>query len=88
MPEDDCDTSAVVAYKDFEERVPPATRSAIEARLTEDGVLPSLYVSPEQWVDTKTAKELQWQQLVQMQAQRGGNQLRQNDILSNELGKQ
>ena len=76
-----------VTYDDFDARLPSSTREVFEAKLTEDGVLPSLYLPPENWIDTKTAAELRWEQKVKMQAQRSGNAMRQNDILNNELGK-
>ena len=59
----------------------------IEAKLNEEGVMRSLYVPPEKWSETRSAEELRWERKVQLQAQREGNALRQNDILSNELGK-
>ena len=75
-----------VTYNDFEARLPAATRKAIEAILTEEGKLPTLYVPPEGWKDTKTAEEIKWQEKVRMQAQKNGNQLRQNEILNREIG--
>ena len=47
----------------------------------------SLYVPPEKWADTKSQAALQQEQWVQFQAQKGGNKLRQNEILGSELGK-
>ena len=76
-----------VTFEEFDELVPFETRVRIEEALTEEGVMRSLYVPPEEWDDTVTAEALKWEQKVQMEAQRGGNQLRQNDILRNELGK-
>ena len=63
-------------------------RTLIEAKLNEDGVMRSLYVPPEKWNDTRTLAELQWEQKVMLDAQQSGNALRQNEILSKELGKQ
>ena len=68
-------------------RLPASVRARIEAKLTDDGVLGSLYVPPEQWRETQSAAALRWEQRVQLEAQRSGNQLRQNEILGNELGK-
>ena len=82
-----CEVGEVeVTYNDFEARLPAATRKAIEAILTEEGKLPTLYVPPEGWKDTKTAEEIKWQEKVRMQAQKNGNQLRQNEILNREIG--
>lgn len=102
-----------INYDEFEERLPADTRAALEAKLTAEGVLPSLYVPPEQvqakcasldlahldlrdarpshfaaqWTETRSADELRWEQQVQLEARRGGNQLKQNDILQNEIGR-
>lgn len=46
----------------------------------------SMYVPPEQWEDTQTAQHIAWQRRVIFQAQREGNQMRQNDILRDQLG--
>ena len=46
-----------------------------------------MYVPPEQWDETASQEAVQWERKVQMEAQKNGNQLRQNDILNNELGK-
>jgi hypothetical protein len=59
----------------------------IEARLNEEGTMRSMYVPPEKWVETRSAEEMRWEAKVRQEAQRDGNRLRQNDILSNELGK-
>ena len=59
----------------------------IEKKLNAEGVMNSLYVPPEKWADTQTQAELQREQWIQFQAQQGGNKLRQNEILGNELGK-
>ena len=82
-----CEPDATITFADFEERLPAGPRAEIEARLTVDGVLPSLYAPPERWTETRSAAEPRWEQMVKMQAQRSGNQLRQNDILGNELNK-
>jgi hypothetical protein len=74
------------ADDDFEARLPPSARKALESKLTEEGVLPSLYVPPERWSETRSADELRWEQKVQAEARRGGNQLRQNELLQQELG--
>ena len=84
---DGCEPGSTVTYDAFESRLPADTRAAIESRLTDDGTLPSLYVPPEAWTDKRSQAELLWEQKVQMQAQRGGNKSRQNEILQNELGK-
>ena len=78
-----------VTYEEFEEGLPKEARATIEARLTAEGVLPSLYLPPEAYTrgDAKEKAALKWEQKVQMQAIKEGNQLRQNDILANELGK-
>lgn len=68
--------------------MPDTTRQRIEARITADGTLPSLYLPPEDWSEEASAAELQWEQMVKMQAQRSGSGVRQNDILRTELGKQ
>ena len=47
----------------------------------------SRYVPPEQWQENATAEEIRWEQRVQADAQRGGDRVRQNDIIGNELGK-
>ena len=84
---DDDDALSQIPYESFEQRLPAGARAALEARLTDDGVLPSLYIPPELWEETETAAELRWEQMVQLQAQRNGNQFRQNSILQDELGK-
>ena len=84
---DGCEPGSTITYDAFEQRLPTATRVAIEKRLGEDGKLPSLYVPPEAWTDTRTQAERMWEQKVQFQAQRGGNKVRQNEILADELGK-
>ena len=42
---------------------------------------------PETWTDTESADALKFDMRVQADARRGGNPLRQNDILGTELGK-
>ena len=84
----DAECPSEVTYAQFDERMPETTRATIQARLTADGVLPSLYLPPEKWTDTKTAAYMRWQARVQGDARRNGNQLRQNEILGRELGKQ
>ena len=83
----DIDGNGMVTFEEFNAALPSSTRAAIVARINEDGVLPSLYLPPEQWSETRSQEELQWEQKVQFQALRSGNKLRQNDILQNELGK-
>jgi hypothetical protein len=80
---DGCDR---VSFEEFDKMV-PELREAFGARMTPEGVLPSLYAPPEEWVETRTTEELNWERKVQRQAQQSGNQLRQNDILRKELGK-
>ena len=56
------------------------------AEPTEEPV--SRYVPPEEWAENnKLDKELQWYQRVQWEAQRNGNQVRQNEILQREIGR-
>ena len=83
----DADGDGLVTFEEFDAALPDSTRTAIEQRINEDGVLDSLYLPPEQWSEERSKAEIQWEQMVQMQAQRSGNALRQNDILNNELGK-
>ena len=84
---DDEDGDGRISFAEFDSRLPASTRQAIEARLNKEGMLNSLYIPPEQWTEDRTRQELNWERKVQMQAQREGNQLRQNDILGDELGK-
>jgi Ca2+-binding EF-hand superfamily protein len=83
----DIDGDGMVTFEEFNAALPSSTRAAIVARINEYGVLPSLYLPPEQWSETRSQAELQWEQKVQFQALRSGNKLRQNDILQNELDK-
>ena len=46
----------------------------------------SRYVPPELWDDNTTAAELKWERRVQFDAQRGGNGVRQNEILQKAIG--
>ena len=80
------DGNAHISFEEFEAGLSDATRSSLEKQLTDAGVLKSLYVPPELWKDDRTAAELLWEQRVQHQAQRYGNQLRQNEILNDQLG--
>ena len=86
----DLNGDGVLCLEEFEAAFPPESerRAKVLARLeSEGGKLQSLYVAPEEWNDRKTAEALKWEQKVQMQAQKNGNGLRQNDILRDELGK-
>ena len=84
----DKDGNGVISLDEWETMLPEPARERILERLArEGGKLQSLYVPPEEWVDTESAKKLQWEQKVQMQARREGNGMRQNDILRDELGK-
>jgi len=83
----DADGDGLITFQEFQDALPASTRQAIEDRTNAEGVMESLYLPPEDWTDTQTAAELQWEQMVQYQAKRFGNGLKQNDILSNELGK-
>ena len=47
----------------------------------------SRYVPPELWDDNVTEAALAWERQVQFDAKRGGNALRQNEILRDEIGK-
>jgi len=80
------DGNAHISFEEFETGLSDATRSSLSKQLTDAGILKSLYVPPELWKDDRTAAELLWEQRVQHQAQRYGNQLRQNDILNDQLG--
>ena len=76
-----------ITFAEFEASLTPEQRTKIEAKLNEDGVMRSLYVPPEKWVDRKSDKDSRWERKVQYEAQRDGNKQRQNDILGDELGK-
>ena len=43
--------------------------------------------NPQHGSDEQIQRELRWEAKVQRESQKGGNQLRQNDILRDELGK-
>lgn len=47
----------------------------------------SRYVPPEEWIDTETDKQIAWEKRVRFEAMRGGNGIRQNEILGREIGK-
>ena len=53
------------------------------------GPPPSRYIPPEEMEsnDEQIQRELRWEAKVQRESQKGGNQLRQNDILRDEVGK-
>uniref|UniRef100_A0A7S3FLN0 EF-hand domain-containing protein n=1 Tax=Haptolina ericina TaxID=156174 RepID=A0A7S3FLN0_9EUKA len=76
-----------ITFEEFEANLGADERRKIEARLNEEGTMRSMYVPPEKWVETRSAEEMRWEAKVRQEAQRDGNRLRQNDILSNELGK-
>lgn len=77
-----------LTFEAFDARLPEEARARLISRLTEEGVLPSLYTPPETWIDTKTDEAIRWQNKVQGDARRYGNQLKQNDILNDQLGGQ
>ena len=61
-----------------------------EARVgkaTEEAKPRSRYVPPEQWVDMETEAALAWERRVRHDAQAGGDQWRQNEVLGREIGK-
>eukprot|EP00746_Dinoflagellata_sp_MGD_P079064 gnl/MRDRNA2_/MRDRNA2_315882_c0_seq1.p1 gnl/MRDRNA2_/MRDRNA2_315882_c0~~gnl/MRDRNA2_/MRDRNA2_315882_c0_seq1.p1 ORF type:complete len:225 (+),score=43.49 gnl/MRDRNA2_/MRDRNA2_315882_c0_seq1:128-802(+) len=84
---DRTDHNCRLTFEEFDTNLPPGVRSAIEEKLNDEGVMDSLYVPPELWEDDRTASEVQWDLRMQYEAQRSGNALRQNDILSDELRK-
>ena len=76
------------ARAQFETQLPASAQEMVLKRLEEEGgKLQSFYIPPEDWEETESAKEVQWEQKVQMQARRDGSGIRQNVILRNELGK-
>merc|ERR1719352_1222166 len=79
--------NAGVTYEELDARLSPELRASIEARLNKDGVMESLYVPPEKWVDETSAEAFQRDQRIQFDALRNGNKGRQNDIIGKELGK-
>lgn len=83
----DSDQQGGLTFAQFDAGLDEPTKATILSRLNEKGVLDSLYVPPEQWTEERSKAELKWEQMVQMQAQRSGNRVRQNDILQNEFGK-
>ena len=83
----DSDQQGGLTFAQFDTGLDEPTKATILSRLNEKGVLDSLYLPPEQWTEERSKAELKWEQMVQMQAQRSGNALKQNDILRDELGK-
>ena len=83
----DADSDGRLTLSELEMGLPAELRTAIDAQLNKDGKLDSLYLPPEEWQESASLEELRWEQKVQMQAQKNGNGLKQNDILNSELGK-
>ncbi len=74
----------------YGQRGPPATAAPASGTAAAEAEPPSppasRYVPPELWDDNTTAAELKWERRVQFDAQRGGNGVRQNEILQKAIG--
>eukprot|EP00747_Dinoflagellata_sp_TGD_P212092 gnl/TRDRNA2_/TRDRNA2_85223_c0_seq1.p1 gnl/TRDRNA2_/TRDRNA2_85223_c0~~gnl/TRDRNA2_/TRDRNA2_85223_c0_seq1.p1 ORF type:complete len:365 (-),score=86.29 gnl/TRDRNA2_/TRDRNA2_85223_c0_seq1:170-1264(-) len=83
----DADGDGHLKFEEFDANLPEVLRIAIEGKLNKDLVMDSLYVPPENMKDASIDGERQWEEFVQFQALREGNQGRQNEILGDELRK-
>ena len=76
---------AYVLNKNKKEKEKIKTQAQIQAVTNEEGGKKKGYVPIEQWNENRSKDNLSWEEKVQFEGQRLGNQFRQNEILRKNL---